>query len=328
MGKFAVALFALMNEHDPVIRSGQSGKDLDQARLMYEDGYNGTGFRTELTDSEFGFHYTVAGDKNMTLRSSMFLGTIEGAIQPENEYVVAWLSQGEAAFTVDDEVSPLQLGRPAMFPTGKRFVFQATDFKESLIHFNASFLEEVAAEHEGVLLGPLEFDHRVAPRGEALARWRSTVDEAARTILASSPTPLQLDAIDRRTAAALLDTFPHRKAELPPELLNPRNARLREAVEYVHAHVHLPLSPTDIAEKVGLSPRGLQQAFQRQLGMTPTEYLRVLRLDRVRIELEHLSPEEVSVGDVAARWGFTHAGRFAANYTARFGEQPSATLRR
>ena len=36
---------------------------------------------------------------------------------------------------------------------------------------------------------------------------------------------------------------------------------------------------------------------------------------------------DVTVTAVSARWGFTHHGRFAAAYAARFGERPSDTLR-
>lgn len=317
-----------MNEKDPVMRSGTSGHDLDQARRLYETGYNGTDFSTELTESEFAFHYTVAGDDNMTLRSSMFLGAIEGAIQPENEYVVAWLAQGRAIFSVDGDDSPLAVGLPAMFPTGKQFVFRAEDFRESLIHFNAGFLESIAAEHEGTLPGPLMFDHTAVPDADALRHWKAAVGEAAGTIVRGRPTPLQLHETSRRTAIALLDTFAHASEQLPRELLLPRHARLRGAVEFMHSHAHLPLTPTEAADHVGLTPRGLQQAFQRQFGQTPTDYLRVIRLQRVHAELVALAPSESTVAAVAARWGFTHAGRFAGRYTALFGEYPRATLER
>ena len=36
---------------------------------------------------------------------------------------------------------------------------------------------------------------------------------------------------------------------------------------------------------------------------------------------------ELSVSEVAWRWGFAHHGRFAAQYRTRFGETPSQTLR-
>jgi AraC-like DNA-binding protein len=317
-----------MTEKDPVSRTGIAGRDMDQARAMYEDGYNGTDFATDRSDREFAFHYRSSGSENMTIRSSMFLGVVQGDIRPENEYVVAWLSEGRATFTVDGVDSTLEPGRPAMFPTGEEFSFSARDFRQNLIHFDAGFLERIAAEHEGSLSGPLHFDHTVVPGDEALARWRRVVNESARSILTGSPSGLQLAEIDRRTAISLLDTFRHEHRPLPPELLLPSNERLRLAVEFMHAHPAEPLSPSLIAEHAGLSPRGLQLAFRRQFDTTPSEYLRAVRLDRVRADLERLGQEETTVGAVASRWGFAHASRFAGAYQARFGEPPSTTLRR
>jgi AraC family ethanolamine operon transcriptional activator len=51
-----------------------------------------------------------------------------------------------------------------------------------------------------------------------------------------------------------------------------------------------------------------------------------MRLNRVRREL--ISRHEETVGDVAARWGFWHLSRFAADYRQHFGELPSATRSR
>lgn len=46
-----------------------------------------------------------------------------------------------------------------------------------------------------------------------------------------------------------------------------------------------------------------------------------------RVELS--APERGSpVTHTALRWGFGHLGQFSANYQRRFGQQPSATLRR
>jgi AraC-like DNA-binding protein len=58
-------------------------------------------------------------------------------------------------------------------------------------------------------------------------------------------------------------------------------------------------------------------------------YVRRRRLEHARDELLSLDPAAgVKVIDVALRHGFTHTGRFAAAYRARFGESPSVTLRR
>jgi transcriptional regulator GlxA family with amidase domain len=126
----------------------------------------------------------------------------------------------------------------------------------------------------------------------------------------------------------VLDTFAHTSTPVPEAVLAPRNASLRQAVEFVHASAHLPVTSADVARHAGLTARGLQQAFARHLETTPTEYLRAVRLDRVREELRSASPEVTSVADVARRWAFAHLGRFSAAYVRRFGEYPRETLQR
>jgi len=54
---------------------------------------------------------------------------------------------------------------------------------------------------------------------------------------------------------------------------------------------------------------------------------RELRLDRVRRELLRAQPK-ASVTEIAARCGISHLGRLSADYKERYGEAPSATLRR
>jgi AraC-like DNA-binding protein len=56
-------------------------------------------------------------------------------------------------------------------------------------------------------------------------------------------------------------------------------------------------------------------------------YLREVRLLRIHSELREVDPDTVTVGALASRWGFLHAGRFAAAYKRKFGCSPSTTLR-
>ncbi|MBF4576973.1 AraC family transcriptional regulator [Frondihabitans sp. VKM Ac-2883] len=315
-------------EKNNPIRTEVGGRDLDQARAMYEDDYNGRGFTTGLTEADFAYRYTVAGDDEMTLRSSMFLGEIRGAIQPENEYVVAWLTEGRGIVDASAEQTAFVRGRPMMFPTGKQFDFEMSTYKQSLIHFNAGFLERVAAEEEGTLPGALTFHHTAVPSASSLQAWRDTVGEVAKTILRGEASALARSEANRRAAVSLLRTFSHTGPQLPEALLAPRNGRLREAVEYMHSHADQTITPTTVAQHAGLSLRGLQAAFKNQLDISPTDYLRGIRYDRARVDLLNLAPGEVTVSAIADRWGFTHAGRFAAGYAARFGESPSATLAR
>jgi AraC-like DNA-binding protein len=105
-------------------------------------------------------------------------------------------------------------------------------------------------------------------------------------------------------------------------------ATLRRALAFIDDNAGRPIGVEEIAEAARLSPRGLQDLFHRSLGTTPTRYLRTVRLDGARAELERSDPESASVAEIAARWGFTHPARFAGWYREAFGENPSRTLRR
>lgn len=107
----------------------------------------------------------------------------------------------------------------------------------------------------------------------------------------------------------------------------PGPAYVRRAQRVMEAHLGEDLHISDIAAAVRISPRQLHAAFAEHVGMPPAQYLRRLRLERARILLLEAASDARTVASVAARVGFHHLGRFAAYYTERFGEPPSATLR-
>ena len=104
--------------------------------------------------------------------------------------------------------------------------------------------------------------------------------------------------------------------------------RVREAMDLVSAEDAAHHTVTGIAAALGVSVRTLETDFHRELGIAPHGFLREARLARVREELELARRGELTVTAVASRWGFHHHGRFVTLYRARFGELPSATLRR
>ena len=77
---------------------------------------------------------------------------------------------------------------------------------------------------------------------------------------------------------------------------------------------------SDLARTAGTSVRSLQAAFADHLGMSPTGYLRRVRLARAHQELHAAEPGDGrSVADIAYQWGFGHVPRFAAAYRERYG---------
>lgn len=102
---------------------------------------------------------------------------------------------------------------------------------------------------------------------------------------------------------------------------------VHRAIAFMEAHAIEPLTLDDIAEAAGVPPRTLQEAFRRFRDMSPMRYLRNLRLDMARDRLVSGGPE-VKVASVALECGIGHFGRFSHEYAMRFGESPSATIRK
>ncbi|MCT4355023.1 AraC family transcriptional regulator [Streptomyces sp. Je 1-79] len=111
----------------------------------------------------------------------------------------------------------------------------------------------------------------------------------------------------------------------PGERLRP--GPVKRAMDAVRARPEHPHTTTELAVLARVGVRRLQESFREYVGMSPMAYVREVRLERVREELRGAGPGELSVSEVAWRWGFAHHGRFAAQYRTRFGETPSQTLR-
>jgi AraC family transcriptional regulator, ethanolamine operon transcriptional activator len=151
------------------------------------------------------------------------------------------------------------------------------------------------------------------------------------TTARETPQLLAQEAARQAMTDALCDALMARFGELVPlahaaEITAATRQRVvREARRYMQAHADAPISVPDLCEALHVSRRTLQYSFQEVLQMSPVTYLRALRLNGVRRELKRGG--DAPVGDLAARWGFWHQSRFAAEYRLLFGELPSETLR-
>jgi AraC-like DNA-binding protein len=103
--------------------------------------------------------------------------------------------------------------------------------------------------------------------------------------------------------------------------------RIDSLREWLVANHGPGITVTDMAREMRVSVRQLQWIVQQRLGLTPTELLREVRLERVRELLRDADPERVTVAMIAHECGFVHLGRFSAQYRNRFGETPSSSLR-
>lgn len=98
------------------------------------------------------------------------------------------------------------------------------------------------------------------------------------------------------------------------------------AISYIDENAPTLQNIGQISAALGANDRTLRRAFRDRFGVAPKTYLTAVRLDGVRRDFRRSTPE-ISVVDVANRWGFWHMGEFAKDYRQVFGELPSVTLR-
>lgn len=98
-----------------------------------------------------------------------------------------------------------------------------------------------------------------------------------------------------------------------------RSRKLAEAIDIIRQQIEDTLSPTDVADEIGISTRQLERLFKQHLSTSPKRYMLDQKLDRAR----HLLVQtEMSVTDIAMACGFPSASTFSRTYRYRFGIKP------
>ncbi|MGD1704709.1 helix-turn-helix transcriptional regulator [Dapis sp. BLCC M229] len=117
-------------------------------------------------------------------------------------------------------------------------------------------------------------------------------------------------------------------ADLPRSTSRSSLLTLSRAEDYIIANLNQPLTIEAIAGTLGVSPSTLFKVFKDKLKITPMQFVKRQRLQKVREALLLANPQTSTVVDIASRYGFWNSGRFAAEYRKLFHENPTETLRR
>lgn len=134
--------------------------------------------------------------------------------------------------------------------------------------------------------------------------------------------PLGASLFQEALITAFVQSWPKSAQKTMIHTARPRN--LKRALDWIQAHLGDEFTVLDIAKNAGQSVRSLQLSFQQNVGMNPLNYVQRLRLQQIHRDLLHGDTDE-NISDIAARWGFSHMGYFAARYRALYGVSPSST---
>lgn len=94
-----------------------------------------------------------------------------------------------------------------------------------------------------------------------------------------------------------------------------------EVVSYVQDNMSEPLTVSDLAERVSLSPSAFSHLFREVTGKSPYQFVKEMRLNRAR---DLLIEGRLSVTQVSKAVGYASASHFINEFRARFGATPRA----
>ncbi len=224
--------------------------------------------------------------------------------------------------------------RPLLRGPFRRSWFVASPIRCLVVDIPASAIAEAAAQAEAcppshASIGPLHGKSivRLVQRLASVANRSPTVAAiqrfSPRDRLKRTPDSIQ------RLERALVDAIV--RAATPGGLRTKRlggdaHCDVEALKAWLAAQAHRRVRIGELTKRAGVSKRTIERAFLRT-GCTPVEYLRSVRLERARRMLA-LPMAGLTVADAAEAVGYTHLGRFAAEYRRQVGELPSQTLAR
>jgi AraC-like DNA-binding protein len=198
----------------------------------------------------------------------------------------------------------------------------SSDARQLMIRLPRRTVEQLASAESGD--NPVLFDQSARPMPGALRDlidfiWRDiTTDGRRRSAVIDR-------SASRHLVRAVLHLLPNSASMVTPA--NDLPDCLSRADRFIRHNLARGIVLADIADAAGVSTRCLESAFRRHWRTTPVTHLRNVRLDTARRMLTQPS-DGTSVTNVALAAGFSHLGRFSQEYSRRFGELPSESLRR
>ncbi len=246
---------------------------------------------------------------------------------------------GTAEVASDGQRLTLEAGPMAAYLPGAAFTASTGSFEEVMICLDRRRLAETAAAMGGFTGsdagGVPAFERTLRVDGSASAELGELLNHL-HLALRMLEAPLLRSVGGLRTAQ--LEDLPFRLvvAIVCPDTLKGKDRAVpdhrgdrpfEDLLAWIQAHLHTPITATELSRRSAYSQRNLQLLFQRRFGCSPLQWVKRQRLSAVRADLLRAQPGE-TVAAIARRHGFVHMSSFAVSFRETYGIAPSALLRR
>jgi AraC-like DNA-binding protein len=249
--------------------------------------------RLRCPSNQISIVLPIDGETEIRINGRTLRVTQSGILQPANE----------ADLVIEPGANLLFIG------------FNRGQFLSALTHFWGCIPENIASRERLTTLSP---NHR-----NRVIEKASVFDDLL------DKRPGRSNQLCRLMEDELLEAVLKTARADPQPSSRPERHRLAIAAEStLRADLSAVVSIAELCTVLGTSERLLHKGFSEWFGVSPTAYVKTLRLQSIRQQLERSSTNTESITGIASSWGITHMSRFSGEYREFFGEYPSSTLRR
>ena len=178
------------------------------------------------------------------------------------------------------------------------------------------YCDDVPAQWSGIQDFSLQggFGHLV----QALSsRYRESFETAGQ------PSRASLDLVQSAAIVAIAELMTRRHDSPCREKQVASRRNVMRAVDLINSQT-APFTIHDLAARLNISVRALQDGFRKHLNASPHNLLKTGRIEGARRDL--IAGRVGSIREAAAKWGFSNLARFSQEYHGVVGESPRDTL--
>jgi AraC-like DNA-binding protein len=194
---------------------------------------------------------------------------------------------------------------------------------------------DLLATHSAALTGePFvvpDFDEFLRPARAHMARFRRIFEQACHLSQTGQDLidrPEIARALEEETLHAIINCLSAEGTHEATKTRRHHAAVMTRFEEVLSERIDQKLTLPKLCAELDVPERTLRMCCAEFLGVSPTRYVMLLRLNKARAALRCADPSTSSVAEVARNHQFLELGRFAVTYRTTFGESPSTTLQR
>ena len=311
-----------------------SGTDIELSRRALSRIFNPVFL--EPGKSENSFQFSAQGVKlpHLWISSISYRGNpVLGPVDPSDYHTLQVVPSGSFQFDIDGQKMRAHAAQALMVSNGQHVRLQPADNSQALsLVVKDEDLRDVISTWVGHSKIPaIEFQKQLTMTNPGvvsfLSYFQTIIDDLDRNDKLLQM-PAAVASLENMLMTFMLCGLEHNLGDLLSKTSPEAGSKqVREVEEYLEDNSSTPINMKVLTQVTGHSARSIYRAFRRYRNYTPMECLRNIRMRLARKKLLHGTPGSM-VTNIVYECGFTHLGRFSAEYKRCFDERPSETLQR